>query len=254
MGLRDQFGSAARQARIGLDLTQQAVANTLGVSRSFIARVELGTARLSFDDAERLSEALGMRMTLTIGPPIFLAERRAGDLVHARCVAYVARRLTHAGWLVAREVDVSWAGVHGWIDLLAFDPRTGTLLVIEVKTRIDDMGGLRRQIGWYERRAWAAARSQGWQPRAVATRLIGLASAELESALRVERDGFRSEFPLRAPDMLDLVGGRARGGRGVALVDPVSRRKAWLLRTHLDGRRFALPYRNYADAARRLDR
>ena len=254
MHLREQFGRTARQTRIALDLTQQAVADALGTSRSFIARVELGTARVSLGDVERMSKALGMRVTMTIAPPIFLRERRVSDLVHARCVAYVARRLKAEGWLVAREVDVSSRGVHGWIDLLAFDPVTRTLLIIEVKTRLDDLGGLRRQVGWYERRAWAAARTQGWQPRVASTWLVGLASDELESALRAERDAFASEFPLRAPDMLNVVVGTPGGVRGIALVDPVSRRRAWLIRTRLDGRRSELPYRNYADAARRLRR
>jgi hypothetical protein len=36
------------------------------------------------------------------------------------------------------------------------------------------------------------------------------------------------------------------------LVDPISRRRAWLWRTRLDGRRSTPPYRDYRDAARRL--
>jgi hypothetical protein len=44
----------------------------------------------------------------------------------------------------------------------------------------------------------------------------------------------------------------ASSPRGLALVDPTSRRRDWLLPTRSDGRRSSLPYRDYADAARRL--
>jgi hypothetical protein len=55
--------------------------------------------------------------------------------------------------------------------------------------------------------------------------------------------------------MLGVANGLATGpmsGRGLALCDPASRRREWLIRTRLDGRRSELPYRDYADAARRL--
>jgi hypothetical protein len=54
--------------------------------------------------------------------------------------------------------------------------------------------------------------------------------------------------------MLAAVAGEAWGGRGLALIDPSSRRRAWLIRTRLDGRRSPAPFADYADAARRLGR
>jgi hypothetical protein len=36
-------------------------------------------------------------------------------------------------------------------------------------------------------------------------------------------------------------------GRGLALVDPSSRRRDWLIRTSVDGRRSPASYRGYAD-------
>jgi hypothetical protein len=41
-------------------------------------------------------------------------------------------------------------------------------------------------------------------------------------------------------------------GRGLALIDPTSRRRDWLLPSRSDGRRTRAPYMDYADAARRL--
>ena len=47
------------------------------------------------------------------------------------------------------------------MDLLAWHPATGLLLVIEVKTELHDLGANERQLNWYEREAWAAARRLG---------------------------------------------------------------------------------------------
>jgi hypothetical protein len=224
------------------------------VSRTFIARVERARTPVTLADVERISVALGMRTALTLTPPIFFAEARVGDRVHASCVGYVTRRLVAEGWLVAAEVDVGDGPVRGWIDLMAFDPRTGTLLIIEMKTRLADLGGLQRQINWYERHALSAARSLGWRPRRIGSWVLGVASAELEASLLMHRDVFDREFPARATGMLPVIAGQEWGGRALALIDPASRRRAWLIRTRLDGRRSAPPYRDYVDAARRLSR
>ena len=59
--------------------------------------------------------------------------------MHARCIAYVARRLRACGWDVRFEVEVGTGRYRGWIDLLAL--RGTTMLCVEVKTELDDMGG-----------------------------------------------------------------------------------------------------------------
>jgi hypothetical protein len=146
---------------------------------------------------------------------------------------------------------------HGWIDLLAFNPRTGTLIVIELKTRIDDFGAIERNLRWHEQSALAAALELGWQPRRVFTWLLVLASAEVDDALRLGRDTTRLQFPVRAGSMARIVAGEALEaptGWGLAMIDPSSRRRDWLIMTRLDGRRTALPYSDYGDAARRLAR
>jgi hypothetical protein len=43
-------------------------------------------------------------------------------------------------------------------------------------------------------------------------------------------------------------------GRGLAVVDPTSKRRDWLRATRVDGRRSPAPFRDYGDAARRLGR
>jgi hypothetical protein len=156
--------------------------------------------------------------------------------------------------LTAREVEVVHARSHGWIDLLAFDPRTGTLLVVEIKTRLDDIGAVERQLGWYQRSGFEVARRLGWQPRRVLGWLLILASGEVEAVLRANQELFSRAFPVRARSMSALVAhpDEPVGGHGLALIDPVRKRVAWLIPSKIDGRRSPAPYRDYADAARRL--
>jgi hypothetical protein len=184
-------------------------------------------------------------------------DRLQGDVVHAHCSGYVDRRFIADAWETAREIEVHHGRSHGWIDLLAFDPRTGTLLIIEVKTRLDDLGSIERQVAWYERSAWQIARDLGWEPRRSAAWLLLLSSEEVEEALRANRKTLELSFPRRAGEMLeDLVSpnGVPPGARGLALVDPTSRRRDWLIRSRLDGRRSPAAFANYADAARRTIR
>jgi transcriptional regulator with XRE-family HTH domain len=249
MSIRGEFGRVCRDTRHRLDLSQQEVGGSVGISRGYLARVEAGRANPSLALVERLGDALGLRLELIATPPIFLSERRSHDLVHARCSGAVDRRLTSAGWIVVRELEASEGRIHGWIDLLAFHPRSAILLIIEIKTRLDDIGATERQIAWYERHAMAAARRQGWQLRQSAAWLVALWSDEVDQAIVTNREAF-ARFPDRASHMLEVVRGEPVAGRGIALIDPASHRADWLIRTRLDGRRSHPRFDGYASAAR----
>jgi transcriptional regulator with XRE-family HTH domain len=255
MSIAITFGRACRDMRQRLDISQAQLAATVGLSRGYIARIETGAANPTVHQLERIAAAVGLDVALMTTPPVFLSERPRQDLVHARCSMYADRRLSAQGWVVAREVEVSDGHIHAWVDLLAFDPRTGVLLIIEIKTRLDDLGGLERQLGWYERHAARAATGLGWRPRTIGTWLLGLASAEVDGACRANRHVFDTSFPGRAPDMLAVSrGAAAPARRSIALIDPTSRRADWLIRTRLDGRRGPAPFDGYADAVRRMKR
>ncbi len=252
MSLRTTFGTAARRGRLDLDLSQQELAKAVSIHRGHLANIEAGRVNVSVDQMSRIADALGLRLELVVHPPRFVSVRPHHDTVHAWCSGYVTRRLTAAEWLVAREVDVSEGQVHGWIDLAAFDPRTATLVLIEIKSRLDDFGAAERQIGWYERHGSEAARRLGWRPRHQASWLLALASDEIELALRRASEAVDHAFPGRSDAIQRTIAGEgAPARRALALIDPASRRRAWLLRTRLDGRRSAAPYRGYADAADR---
>jgi transcriptional regulator with XRE-family HTH domain len=244
-----------RETRLRLGLSQEQVAGRVGVSRGYIGSIEHGLANPSVDLVMRIGEALDLDLELFVRAPLVLGGSGQRDVVHARSSGYVDRRLRTSGLATAREVEIVHGRSHGWIDLLAFESRTSTLLTIEIKTRLDDLGALERQIGWYERSAADAARRIGWSPDRVVSWLLVLASAEAEATIRANRAIFDHAFPVRADSAmgwLSDVASKLPQGRVLALIDPASRRRDWLIRTRFDGRRSDPPYRDYADAARRM--
>jgi hypothetical protein len=85
--------------------------------------------------------------------------------------------------------------------------------------------------------------------------LLLLASDDVDASVGLYRDTLRIAFPRRATELrVDIAHPQnmSTGTRGLALIDPTSRRRDWLIPTRSDGRRTRLPYRDYADAARRL--
>jgi len=235
-------------------MSQQQVADKVGLSRAYVARIERAGANPTIGVMERLIRALGLEAELLIRLPTVLGGPRQRDLVHARCSAYVERRLRATGWQTAREVEIIDGRLRGWIDLVAFDPESGTLLVVELKTRLDDLGSIERQLGWYGRTGGDAARRLCWRPLRVVSWLLVLASEEVEGVLRQNGELLRRAFPSRAREMLDWLAGDDHPvvGRGLALIDPSSKRRDWLIRSRVDGRRSTSRYANYAAAARRF--
>jgi hypothetical protein len=214
-----------------------------------IAAVESGAANASLDVLAALLDGLDIDVDIVTHGPATIGRPPGRDAAHALCSAYIQRRLEAAGWTVAREVRIEDGRYLGWIDLLAFDPASATLLVIEVKTQIDDVGGIERSIDWHVRGAYRAAQRLGWRAEHIAAWLVALATDEVDAELRRNRTIWASVFPHRAPEMANAVRvpPGPLPGRGLALVDPRSRRRDWLIRARVDGRRSSLPYRDYAD-------
>ncbi len=254
--LRKSFGQVCFETRVALDLSQTQLAARAGVTRSYIGQVERGDANITLDRLVSVASALGIEVAFDLRPPTIIGRHPGqSDIVHAWCSGHADRRLRADGWSTAREVEVVHGRSHGWIDLLAFDHRTGTLLIIEIKTRLDDLGAVERQIAWYERMAWGLARDIGWEPRRVATWLLVLASDEVDASLRINRSVIDRAFPSRAVEMTAALAVPERlrpGARGLALIDPAGHGRRWLIRSRLDGRRTPARYADYAAAAARV--
>jgi transcriptional regulator with XRE-family HTH domain len=209
--LRDSFATLCRDGRTRLDISQGQLARTADISVAYVSLIELGRANPTLAVVDRISDALGLELGLVPRPPVMIRGRQR-DFVHARCSAHVQRRLVAAGLACEREVLIVDGRTRGWIDVMAFDRAPGTLIVIELKTAIDDLGAVERQITWYERNALAAARRFGWSVRRVRSWLLVLATDDVEATLRANREVLRTAFPGRARTMrLELAAGPAPG-------------------------------------------
>jgi transcriptional regulator with XRE-family HTH domain len=257
-------GRSVKAVRDALGWTQRELAAKAGVSQAYVCLIESGRVqRLTFEAADRLLLAMGARLTISVDKPFLGDRERQREPAHARCSAHVASRLRSAGWEVSTEVEIGSDRLRGWIDVIAWHPTTRWLLVIEIKTEIHDLGAIERSLGWYEREAWAAARRRRWAPKHAIGCLLLLATDANDVRTRANRVPLTEGFPVRAADLGRLVGGdvaddlaNASGlqRRSIAMIDPLSRRSAWLRPLHIDGRRSPAPYADYVDFIRTMDR
>lgn len=247
-------GETIASIRRQIGWSQRELARRAGLSQAMVCAIENGRVRnVTFRSAQRLLAAMGGRLRISVDAPFLRDRQHQLEPVHARCSAHVATRLRRDGWQVATEVEIGGDRSRGWIDLLAFHPALGTLLVIEIKTEIRDFGAIERALGWYEREGRVAARRRGWQPRRTLGCLLLLATEANDVRVAANRASFVAEFPTRARDLAGLAGGTsvpAQAGRAVAMIDPRSRRRAWLRPLRIDGRRSPAPYLDYADFMR----
>ena len=210
---------------------------------------------LAFDAVSRALDAMGARLIVTVDAPLLIAPSRQKDPAHARMSGYVVAHLRRAGWHTMTEVEVGGDRSRGWIDVLAFEPERRALLVIELKTEIHDLGQIERTLGWYEREAWSAARRSGWRPSNARGWLLLLATEANDTRIAENRISIDTGFPLRSRHLVAILEGSTSipaEGRGVATIDPRSRRRAWCRPLRIDGRWTRAPYEDYRDFMRGL--
>lgn len=154
------------------------------------------------------------------------------DAAHARLCDDLAASLTNQGWEVAPEVSYSVYGERGSIDLLAWEPRTKTLLVTEVKTEVASVEGTFRKHDEKVRLAPAIALERlGWVAGSTARLLVFPEHRTVRRQVEGKSALFGRVYPtrnvgvrrwLRAPDgpMSGLLflpdTSQARGRRGRA--------------------------------------
>ena len=223
------LGRLLRMIRLRSNLTQGEVSARAGLSTSVISRIENGQAgRYRLATIQRHGDALGIRIEISaMGRGGEIA--RLDDEEHAAIVEWLARTLTGAGWLVDPEVSFSVYGERGRIDLLAFHPPSGTLLIVEVKTELVDLQDLFGALDVKARHASATAAARGWRTTRTST-LVAVADTSANRELvrahgtlfgRFERNAARIEAWFRRP--------RAAATSLLLYVAPEhGRRDAWL--------------------------
>lgn len=168
-----RFGSDVRLLRGRKGWTQLRLAREAGVRRWVITAIENGRGdgiapRRLIDVVRALGGVLTVRIQFQGEALDRLRDRR-----HARLVESVVARLRAEGWQVATEVTFSVYGERGSIDVLAFHPATGAMLVVEVKSVVPDVGGTLMTLDRKVRLAPDIARRQlGWETVSVSRLLV----------------------------------------------------------------------------------
>lgn len=182
--------------RVRRRLTQVALASRAGVSRRAVSSLERGLATtLRAGVIESIVATLGGRVDLRIiwnGPEL----DRLLDASHSALGATVKRRLERWGWVVKVEVSYSEWGERGRVDLLAFSPATGTLLVVELKTMLVDIQALLGTLDTKARLGPTVARRLGWEVRSVVPAVVFLEDQGTRGRLRATATLF-DRFSLR---------------------------------------------------------
>jgi transcriptional regulator with XRE-family HTH domain len=203
-------GAAFRAVRIRRGWIQRELARRCGVSASLISLLERGHLdAVSVRVLRQVAGVLEIRLDL-------VARMRTGDLDrllnagHAALHEELARHLDRlSGWVHAPEVSFAVYGERGVIDIMAFHPAVGALMVIELKTELVSVEDLLTTMDVRMRHAISIARDRGWQARHVSAwvvfadtrpnrRRVSAHASTLRSALSA--DGRMMRAWLRHPD------------------------------------------------------
>jgi transcriptional regulator with XRE-family HTH domain len=191
------LGGDVRLLRRQRAWTQARLASEARVSRARIIRLEGGHAAASdLGDIAAVVAALGGYLSVRV---LFQGEGldRLRDRRHAALVDRLVRMLLAAGWVVEPEVSFNVYGERGAVDILAFHPPTGALLVIEVKTVVPDVGGMLATLDRKTRLAADIARDRGWEASTVSRVLVVLDGSTTRRRIDEHAATFDAALPSR---------------------------------------------------------
>lgn len=168
-----RFGRTLRAARIRHGWRQEDLAAAALLSRGTISRVERGRLdEISMGTLRRAARALDITVDL-------LPRSRGAELDRARSARHsaLAEKVLAwfgavGGWVVRPEVSFNIWGERGVVDLLAWHGASRTVLVIELKTAIIDVGELLGTLDRKVRLATEIAAKLGWDARSVSVCLL----------------------------------------------------------------------------------
>jgi len=191
-----RVAASFRAVRLRLGMRQSDVARAATVNRSTVSLIERGQwDRLSHRTLVQVADVLQIRVGV-------IASWRGSDLDrllnadHSRLHERVAGLLgARAGWYWQPEVSFSIWGERGVIDILAFHPPTGSLLVIELKTEIVDAQDLVGTIDRRVRLAQQIAAERGWAAHATSAWVVVADTRTNRRRLAAHRLMLRTAFP-----------------------------------------------------------
>lgn len=140
--------------------SQRRVASQLDISQSEYSRRERGSLEnCSVAEVEQWAASLGAHLSLELRLD---GERPLRDAQHARLQQWLVGLLARAGWATLVEHSYNHYGDRGRIDVLAHHAIARVVLVVEVKSRIEEVGDILGRLDVKRRVAPILAREQRW--------------------------------------------------------------------------------------------
>lgn len=191
------LGRSIRAVRIKRHLRQADLAEAAGVAQQTISRLEAGRLdHVTLGTVRRVCGVLGIRLTIEARWQGAELDRLLGGRHSA-----MHEELAHLfdalpDWVTAPEVTFAIYAERGVIDILAWHPRTRSLLVIELKTEIVDV---QETVGTLDRKHRLAAKvaaERGWVPATVSSWLLIADSPTNRRRVRAHLSMLRSAYPV----------------------------------------------------------
>ena len=176
-------GRLLRMLRIRRNWRQEDVAARAGLSPSAIGRHERGWTG-SLDSLERHAAVFNLRVEVRLvgrGGDL----HRIADEEHAAIIESLAAWFRGRDFVTELEASFNEWGERGRIDLLAFQPGTGTLVIVEVKTLLVDLQDLFGALNVRMRLSRNIAQRRGWQMRRAVMVLAVADTAANRSVVRM---------------------------------------------------------------------
>lgn len=237
-----RIGSVVRAVRIRRRWRQSDLAARTDTSRAAISRIEHGQAgSLPLDTLRRVCGALEMRLDV-------IPRWRGGDLDRLLNARHAAMAETMAAsfarlpdWVLRPEISFSIYGERGVIDFAAWHPTSRSLLLIELKTELVDIGDLMSTTDRRRRLAGRIVSELGWHPARVGVWVAIEETATNARRIRRYSNVLRAAFP---DGGRALAGWLRRPGSPIAALSLVSPRAGCLSDARsLSIRRVAAPRR-----------
>jgi transcriptional regulator with XRE-family HTH domain len=166
--------------------SQRALGVRIGVSQSTISRWErTALEECTAVQLEAWAQALGGHTSIELRVD---GERPLTDREHAALQNWLVGVLRQAGWVAEAEVSFNDYGDRGRMDILAFHPAIGSLLVIEIKTRFTDAQDLIGRLDMKRRVAPKMAAERRWRPSGTVAAIVFRESTTTRRRLLAHRD------------------------------------------------------------------
>lgn len=154
-------------------MTQKALARLLGMSQQTLSRFEtVGFGNVTIDVLDAWTTALGGELRMEI---LVAGDAPLRDRLHAGVQAWLVGLLRAAGWEVRAEVSFNHYGDRGRIDVLAYHPQSGVLLIVEIKSRVDDVQDILGRLDVKTRLGSRVANDIGWSEPSTIVPLLAVA-------------------------------------------------------------------------------